>query len=262
MLKKASKPYSTLTMVWRYFLYRIKAGNKHSVQPPILFSFAENVLSGASKSTYKAAEKERQRLKNSKQVLDFVDYGKSGVLLEKAVADIAKKSLKPPKYAKLLSTIVEHQEAKSVLELGTSLGITTAYLARNEKTEVITLEGDPSVAQIAQSVWNQLGHKNIKCTVGPFEKTIESVLDTQYDVMYIDGNHRLEPTLRYFDQLQAAAHSKTLFIFDDIHYSVEMEQAWEAIKADERVSSTIDLFFVGVVYIDAALNKQHFTLSY
>lgn len=262
MHNEASKPYSTPYVVWRYFVYRVRAGSKHSVHPPTLFSFAKNVLPNARKLKYKAAEKERQRLKKSKQVLDFVDYGKSGVLLQKRVADIAKRSLKPTKYAKLLGKIVEHQKANRVLELGTSLGITTAYLALNKDTYVTTLEGDPSVAQIAKSVWNQLGHNNIDSVVGPFEKTIDTVLDEKYDVIYLDGNHRLEPTLRYFDQLQAAANQQTLFILDDIHYSPEMEQAWETLKKDERVTSTIDLFFIGLVYVDPALSKQHFTLSF
>lgn len=262
MSKANTQPYSAPKMVWDYFLYRIRARNKHSVHPPTLFSFAEKVLPAARRIRYKAAEKERKRLKTSLQIIDFVDYGKNGVLLQKKISDIAKKSLKPKKYARLLSAIVAHQNAKTVLELGTSLGITTAYLGMQKDTAVTTLEGDPNVAEVAHSIWNLLGHTNITSVVGSFEKTLETVIHQQYDVIYIDGNHKLEPTLRYFDQLQAASHPKTLFIFDDIHYSHQMEQAWEAIQQDDRVYSTIDLFFIGLVYIDPALSKQHITLAY
>jgi len=243
MPQASSKPYSAAKMLRRYLSYCFSAGSKNELQSPTLSEFAEEIIPYAKKIKYKAAEKERQRLKASKQILDFVDYGKSGVLLKKAVADIAKRSLKPPKYAKLLSKIVAHQQAKSVLELGTSLGITTAYLARNEQTKVTTLEGDPSVAKIAASVWNHLGHTNIKSIVGPFEKTIDQTLQNKYDVIYIDGNHRLLPTLRYFDQLQEASHKKTLFIFDDIHYSEEMEEAWKAIKQHFTKKINTDILY-------------------
>ena len=262
MSLSSSTPYSAPRMVWKYVKYRLKAGNKHSVHPPTLFNFAEQVLDKANRIKYRSAESERRRLKSSEQVLDFVDFGKSGVLLRKSVSDIAKRSLKSPKYAKLLCKIVAYHGAKHVLELGTSLGITTAYLARNKETTVTTLEGDPSVVKIAESVWNQLGHTNITSIVGPFEKTLDKVITEQYDIIYIDGNHRLDPTLRYFDQLLQASHSKTLFIFDDIHYSEEMEKAWKLLQADERVTSTIDLFFIGIVYIDPSLSKQNFTLKF
>lgn len=257
-----TKPYSALRMFWRYLIYRIKADNKHNVHPPTLFSFADGVFSRAKKMRYKDAENERERLKCSKQILDFVDYGKNGTLTQKPVAEIAKRSLKSPKYARLLGAIADHRQAKAVLELGTSLGITTAYLARQKNTHVTTLEGDASVAAIAQSVWNQLGHTNVLSIVGSFEKTLGEVLNKSYDLIYIDGNHRLEPTLRYFNQLLPSSHAQTLFVFDDIHYSKDMEKAWETIKKHPNVCSTIDLFFVGIVFVDPALTRQHFLLGY
>jgi predicted O-methyltransferase YrrM len=257
-----TKPYSVLQIGLKYIKYKWRAVNKHAVHSPRIFEFADKVLPSANKQKYKEAEKERKRLKKSKQVLDFVDYGKSGTIVVKAVSEIAKKSLKPPKYARLLGKIVDYYEATNVLELGASLGITTAYLAQNKSVAVTTLEGDSSVANIAQSVWNQLGHTNISCIIGPFEKTLDKAIMQQYDIIYIDGNHKLEPTLRYFDQLQIAAHSGTIFIFDDIHYSKQMEQAWQQIKEDERVTSTIDFFFIGVVFIDPALSKEHLELRY
>ncbi len=257
-----SKPYSATRLFWRYIIYRIRANNKHKVHSPTIFSFANEVFYSAKKMYYKTAEQERKRAKKSKQILDFVDYGKNGALLQKSVAEIAKRSLKSPKYARLLGAIVDHREAKTILELGTSLGITTAYLARQKNTRVTTLEGDPSVAAIAQSVWNQLGHTNITCIIGQFEKTLDNVVNQSFDIIYIDGNHRQEPTLRYFDLLLPSSHNQTLFVFDDIHYSREMEKAWETIKNHPRVYSTIDLFFMGIVYINPSLSKQHFTLRY
>ncbi|MFT4826775.1 MAG: putative O-methyltransferase YrrM [Bacteroidia bacterium] len=257
-----AKPYGKLAIAAAYAKYYFRAKNKHSIHPPTVYKIADEVLNAAHKVRYPNIESERSRLKKSKQVISFTDYGKSGNIFDKKIADIARVSLKPKKYAQLISKLVAHQAAKHVLELGTSLGITTAYLASNEDTDIHTMEGDSAVADIAQQVWNQLGLQNIKCTIGNFDTTLDQLQGKTFDVIYIDGNHKLEPTLRYFEILKQHATDKTLFIFDDIHYSKDMESAWDSIKAHNRTTSTIDLFFIGLVYIDPSLSKQHFELRY
>jgi predicted O-methyltransferase YrrM len=258
----SGKPYGRLTIAAAYAKYYLRAKNKHSVHPPTVYAIADKVLGAAYKIKHLDIESERARLKKSKQIISFTDYGKYGSVFEKKIADIANTTLKPKKYAQLISQLVAHHNAKDVLELGTSLGITTAYLARNEGTEIHTLEGDRTVADIAQHIWNQLGLQNVKCTIGNFDTTLDQLQGKTFDVIYIDGNHKLEPTLRYFEVLQQHATAKTLFIFDDIHYSKDMENAWDTIKAHSTTTSTIDLFFIGLVYIDPSLSKQHFTLRY
>jgi predicted O-methyltransferase YrrM len=262
MTEKSAKPYSKLNIATAYFRYRFKSLTKHGVHSPKVFEFMEEVLDSTSKSRNRKIERERKRLKESKQVIDFTDFGKSGNLFKKNVSDIARNSLKPKKYARLIAQTVNYYEAANVLELGTSLGITTAYIAQNENVKVHSLEGDPTVANIANSIWKHLGYKNITTTIGDFNATLGSLGDKTYDIIYIDGNHRLEPTLRYFEQLQRHANEKTLFIFDDIHYSPQMEKAWETIQANDSVTITIDLFFLGYVFIDKTLPKQNFTLRY
>jgi len=258
----SSKPYGKLAIAVAYAKYYLRAKSKHDVHPPTVYNIADEVLSTAHKIKHPDIESERSRLKKSKQVISFTDYGKSGNIFEKKIADISNAALKPKKYAQLISKLVAHHDAKNVLELGTSLGITTAYLARNEGTEIHTMEGDSTVADIAQHIWNQLGLQNIKCTIGDFDATLDQLQGKTFDVIYIDGNHKLGPTLRYFEVLQQHATSKTLFILDDIHYSKDMENAWDTIKAHSRTTSTIDLFFIGLVYIDPSLSKQHFELRY
>ena len=257
-----SKPYGKLAIAVAYAKYYLRAKNKHNVHPPTVYAIADEVLSTAHKVTHSDIESERVRLKKSQQIISFTDFGKSGNIFEKKVSDIAKNALKPKKYARLLSKLIAFHKAQNVLELGTSLGITTAYLAKNEGTQIHTMEGDLSVARISQSIWDHLGLKNIQCTTGNFDTTLDSLGTAQFDVIYIDGNHNLEPTLRYFDSLQQNATSNTLFIFDDIHYSKGMEEAWQKIKSHDRTTTTIDLFFIGLVYIDPSLSKQHFELRY
>ena len=262
MSNKSARPYSKISIATGYISYYLKAKKRHGTHSPAVYSFVENVVNKANKSKNKLIESERQRLENSKQSIDFIDYGKAGNIFKKNVSDIAKNSLKSKKYALLLSQLVKHYKAKNVLEVGTSLGITTAYIAQHKDVQVTTLEGDPTVAKIAQGVWDQLGLQNIACTVGNFDQTLDSVLDQQFDIIYIDGNHKLEPTVRYFNQLLTNAKPTTIFIFDDIHYSKQMEEAWAQIKSMSNVTITIDLFFLGIVFIDPKLSKQDFTIRY
>ena len=56
---------------------------------------------------------------------------------------------------------------------------------------------------------------------------------------------------------------ETILIFDDIHWSAEMEKAWAEIKANPSVTLTIDLFFIGLVFVrKAQKEKEHFIIRY
>ena len=158
--------------------------------------------------------------------------------------------------------IVQHFQPNKVLELGTSLGITTAYLAYDQSVDITTLEGSERVAQEAEQVWKNLKLSQIQCITGDFDKTLLSVTQQSFDLIYLDGNHRCEPTLAYFEMLKKNSYKKTIFIFDDIHYSKSMEEAWRQIKQQADVTITIDLFFVGLVWIDPSLSKENFVLRY
>lgn len=262
MTEKSAKPYSKFKIAFSYLRYYFYSLSKHGIHSPKVYDFIEGILERSSDVKSSSIERERTRLKKSKQVIDFKDFGKSGNLFQKNISDIAKGSLKPKKYARLLAQTIKHYKAKQVLELGTSLGITTAYIAQHSDVQVQTMEGDPSVAEIAKNVWNQLGLDNISCTTGAFDVTMDTLGDKKYDVIYIDGNHKLEPTLRYFDTLKRNATESTLFIFDDIHYSAQMEQAWSSLKDNPDSSITLDLFFLGFVFLDKTLPKQNFTLRF
>lgn len=258
--KKAAVPYSKLKIVRKYISYYFRSSTKSDIHSPFVYELVDQVVHKRRHPKTKLIEAERKRLTNSKAEIDFVDYGKAGNLFRKKVADIAKRALKPKKYAHLLRSIVYHYKAKNVLELGTSLGITTAYLAA-DGAQITTMEGDPNVANIAQNVWGQLGFKNIDCIVGNFDKTLDQ-LNGKYDVIYIDGNHSYEPTLRYFKHLHQHAHEDTLFIFDDIHYSKDMERAWNDLQEKTAVTLSVDLFFIGIVSLSTSYTKQHFEVRF
>ena len=255
-------PYGKLKIARKYAAYFFKSVTKHKVHSPTVFSFATEVLEKTSTSKQKKIEAERKRLLTSKQIIDFRDFGKNGGVFKRSVAEIAQSSLKSKKYAQLLSQLVKHYACKNILELGTSLGITTSYLAVNKGTEILTLEGDQSVHDIAQGIWNQLGLTNISSMVGDFEESLQKLPNQHYDLIYIDGNHKYEPTVRYFDELLKKSHDQTIFVFDDVHYSKGMEQAWKEIQNHTNATVSIDLFFLGVVFVNPTLTKQQFKLRF
>lgn len=262
-LQANSKPYSKLKIAFSYLFYYLNASNRHSVHSPFVYGFCTSALEKAHRLNFSSVEEVRRKFIKSKESIYFVDYGKDGNTIHKSIAIIASKSLKSKKYARLLAQSVAYFNSQSILEIGTSLGVTTAYLAKSTKGKVHTLEGDSQVAALANQGWATCGLSNITQTVGNFDNTLEIALQlATYDFIYVDGNHRFEPTLRYFELCLKQATADCVFVFDDIHYSKEMETAWQTIKQHPKVQATIDVFFLGYVFISPAITNQHYVLRF
>ena len=150
-----------------------------------------------------------------------------------------------------------------ILELGTSFGITTAYLATaDSRNRVVTLEGSESVLRVAQGVWRALRLENIEWIEGNIDNTLfaGSQIPAKLDLAYVDANHTYEATMRYADFLLARMVEKGIIVIDDIHYSESMERAWEALKADARVSTSMDLYHMGLLFVDPHYLKRHYRI--
>lgn len=162
--------------------------------------------------------------------------------------------------------LVKHYEPRHIIELGTSLGITTAYLSKaNPSANIITMEGSTSIVSVAAQNFKKLACSNIRLLNGNFDDLLPPVISelTTIDLAYIDGNHRLEPTLNYFAQFLDKKNNNSIFIFDDIHWSMAMEEAWEKIKAHPSVRCTIDIFFLGFVFFrEEFKSKQDFVIRF
>jgi len=264
--------YSSLTLLKKYSQYLIKAknGKGHGVHSPFVFTFIKEVLNNNNNPiNVEAIELHRNLLAQNKQSIQVWDRGAGSRQTnhtERTIQQIAKAALKPKKYSQLLHKIVAFYKPTQILEMGTSLGITTCYLAAgNTNAQVITLEGAPNVAAIAKDTFSQLGCKHIQVLEGDFDETLPKYMNTvdKIGLAYIDGNHRYAPTMQYFNTLLEKSAEETILIFDDIHWSAEMEKSWEAIKAHPAVTLTIDLFFIGLVFVrKAQKEKEHFIISY
>ena len=268
----------------------------HGVHSPYLFEWVRMVMS--DKNTYYVwdeIEEIRQEMLKDTRELEFVDYGSGGPLPTspskgrsanmRRVCDIAKGSLARRKEAQLLARLVgwlgrplltssprggigdeasEDRKGLTIVELGTSLGVTTAYLAAmDSRNKVVTYEGCPAVAEVARANWEKLGLSNIACVVG--EITVDSLqlaVDrlSGIDVAFIDANHTYEATLTYFNALASRVYEKSVVVVDDIHYNEDMEKAWKAICADERVMTTMDLYRMGLVFFDKHYWRKHYKM--
>lgn len=235
-----------------------------------MFDFITNVLNDTKQyDCYTGIEAQRSKLKANTQVIVVEDFGAGSTVIksnQRKVKDIANSSLKPPKFARLLFRMVQYYQPAIIVELGTSLGITSAYLSfGNKDAKLYTCEGASGIADIAQQTFGALHVNNVELIRGDFGNTLPELLSRikTPGFVFLDGNHRKAPTLQYFRELLAHSCATTIFVFDDIHWSPEMESAWSVIQNDPAVRLTIDLFFIGVVFINPDFKvKQHFTIRF
>ncbi|HTI11297.1 MAG TPA: class I SAM-dependent methyltransferase [Puia sp.] len=282
--------YSPFQLAKKYSRYYLTASNGkgHGIHSPFVYDFVRNVLNDSRDfPEYAIIERLRRQLVQDRTILPVADMGAGGALQatrQRSITDLARHAAKPKKLGQLLFRIARYYRPETVLELGTSLGLSTAYLAMGAggastgasetshgpatdrpSPHVFTIEGAPAVASVAKKNFHSLGLEGIDLTVGNFDAVLNSTLDRTgpVDLAFIDGNHRLAPTLRYFDLLMDGKPPSAVLIFDDIHWSGEMEAAWESIKQDSRVYLTIDLFFIGLVFFrDTFKVKQDFVIRF
>lgn len=264
--------YSTLQLAPKYLQYLLSAdnGKGHGIHSPFVFDLVTKVLCDKTRyPEYASIEGLRGALKRETRTIPTDDFGAGSSTpqgYERTVASIARKALKPPKFGQLFFRMAHYYRPATILELGTSLGITTTYLASgNPGAQVITLEGAPGIAAEARKNFGRLGLDRVRLVEGNFDDTLTPVLSglTRLDLAYVDGNHRLEPTLRYFRQMSFLLHADSVLIFDDIHWSEGMEEAWDILRKEPGVTCSVDLFYIGILFFNKAFaTPQHFTVRF
>ncbi|MET6995819.1 O-methyltransferase [Chitinophaga defluvii] len=258
------------TLAKKYLHYYFTAGNRHDVHSPFVYALIEEVLRDkTAKADFAEIELYRKSLLQSEETLQVTDLGAGSLVSDGAqrkVRDITRHAAKPAKFGQLFYRLAQYFKPRYLLELGTSMGLSTAYMAKAQAdSTVYTIEGCPNIARKAGQNFGALHIPNITQLVGNFDTVLPQVLQQipRLDWVYIDGNHRKAPTLEYFRQCLAHVQEDSIFIFDDIHWTPDMEEAWHTIQANEQVTLTIDLFFIGLVFFRKDFKiKQHFVLKY
>jgi predicted O-methyltransferase YrrM len=251
-----------------YILHRINAKTRHGIHSPFVYRLVDKVIYDFEpKKVYADIEAQRNQLLNDNRIITITDLGAGSHVnnnRKKKISDIAKNALKPPKLAQLLYRLAADMKPRNIIELGTCLGITTLYLQNaTPKAKVDTLEGCPETAGIAKEVFEKSGIKGVEQVIGNFDDTLPGVINglKELDFVFVDGNHQKDATLKYFEWCLPKVHENTLLIFDDIYWSKGMKEAWAEIKAHPKVTITVDLFWIGLVFFKTGQVKEDFMVK-
>lgn len=257
-----------LSLLPDYLRYLLISVTEHGIHSPFVYELTTKAIrTHLPISIQHKIEACRQRQWRNKSTIEVTDlgtaYGGNRHYI-RSIASIARHSSKPLKYAELLYRLSFFFKPSCILELGTSFGYSAMYLAAgNPSAKVITIEGCPNTAAIAQQNFLDTGFRSIESLTGNFDDLLMQVLnDAKPDFVYIDGNHQYEATLRYFNTLFIHSDENTVLIFDDIYWSAGMKKAWQEIKSHPRVSASVDVFMFGLVLFRKGMTKQHFVVRY
>ena len=252
-----------------YLKHWLTSKTRHGVHSPFVYHLIDEIIYDFhAKSDFLNIEPLRAKLLSDKRVLELTDLGAGSLVhnhKKRSVHRIARHALKSPKLAQLLYRLANHFSPANIVELGTCLGITTAYLAKAvPSAKVISIEGCPQTAAVAAENLKELDIKNTQLLVGNFDEILPGVINQldYLDFVFIDGNHRKEATLNYFNWCMPKLSENGILIFDDIYWSKGMKEAWQEIKMHPQVTVTIDLFWIGLVFIRPGQVKENFKIRF
>lgn len=241
-------------------IFRAKNTLGYGIHSPFLYDLVHFVIYDTNAYyCFEKIEKERLRLLNNQHTIYVDDFG-TGTSGNRRIDCIARTAIKPRKEAQMIFRIANALKPKCILELGTSLGITTAYLSNAAPHgKIITFEGSQAIADKAKNVFTQLHLNNITQVVGNINDQLPATLQTlnqPVDFAFIDANHQKDATLRYFDLIANHCTENSVILIDDIHASKDMAAAWEQIRNDQRVHACLDTFHTGIIFFRPQLPKR------
>lgn len=264
-------------LIKSYLKFLFHSKNEHGVHSPFVFDLVTKCFYNNTKyPEYYNLKSYRKSLLENKNTIEVTDFGAGSRVFKsntREISKIAQTAGITPKNAELLFRIVRYFQPKSILEIGTSLGLATSALSLgNINSKIITLEGCPNTIATAKKMFQVSSFKfpnnNVEFVNTEFNLYFENFkpetlnLKPQiFDLVYFDGNHSKKATLAYFEALLPTISNDSVWIFDDIHWSAEMEEAWEIIKNHPKVSVTIDTFQWGIVFFRAEQQKEHFIIN-
>ena len=250
---------------YTFFAHHKRGAGIHS---PFVFGLIADVFnSPVDSDDLIEIERLRKDLRKKKEKIHYNDPG-AGTRIKRqfprSIGEIVRTSSTQRKYGELLFKLVREYKPGNIIELGTSLGLGSMYLAKgNSKSQVHTIEGAVPLYQLAKANFEMAGFENIRIYNDLFISGLERLRKRvgNFDMVFFDGNHTFDHTLEYYEMCIPKITNESIFIFDDIHWSSGMEKLWERIIKDERVAVSIDLFQIGLVFFRKELSKQHFVIK-
>lgn len=254
-----------------YVSYWFEAKTRFKIHSPFVFDLVESVFRDKnSYPDYDKIERYEEELIRSRSIIETTDFGRRDIdgnptTYSGELGKLVKRRSQKKQQARLLYRLCGKFKPETILELGTAAGFSASYLKFPvPQSRMISLEGCPNLASVAEETFKELSIQNIEIRIGDFGKTLPEVLKEfqNLDFVFFDGNHRKEATLDYFAQCAEKTTENSLFVFDDIHWSPGMVEAWDIIRKDTRVTLSIDLFWLGLVFFRKDSPKQDFVIRY
>ncbi|MBN2214796.1 MAG: class I SAM-dependent methyltransferase [Bacteroidales bacterium] len=259
-----------VNLIFRYLSYKLFARHKygHGIHSPFVYSFIKKVLNGhEGLPCFQIIEKTRKQYLKRNESIVIHGYGAGSRTSKKNIRrlrEIVRTSAVSAKYGRMLSRLVAFYQPEFIAELGTSAGISTAYLASAKPSaKVITAEGNSDLAKVAAKTFHDLNLKNVELITDTFENALQHMLRILKGrlLVFIDGDHQYQKLLSYFRKVLDYP-DECLIVLDDIRWSVDMLKAWKEIISDPRVKVSIDLFLMGMAFLNTNIHKQHFVIRF
>lgn len=252
-----------LLRVTRFIKHILSA--KHTggfgVHSPFVFEFFKNILE--EKIPYyqfKTIEQIRFSVLSEKQSFFIRDLGSSIDRIPKIALSEANR-LNNPRVGQLLFRIVEKYQCRNITELGTSTGIYTLYLASSSpQIKCLTFETCRQTAAKAKQNFVKAGSENIQLIEGNIAEMLSETLlrEKPQDLFFLNASHILGNTPEIFNQCLNFCHDKSIIVINDIYRSDIMYKVWKQIIAHQRVTTSIDIYHMGFIFLNPELNKQNY----
>lgn len=253
-------------IAYSYITYLIRSSNQHGVHSPFVYQFITKCLYNKKDNNDTLLLKRiKQSLLNNTSIIKVTDFGAGSRVFksnQREVKKIAQTAGISAKRSKLLHKIIRYFEPQKILEIGTSLGLASSAMALgNPQSKIISIEGCPETSRIAQETFSFFNINNITTVISHFDDYIDNIDKSEkLDFIYFDGNHSKTATLSYFHKLLSTTKNNSIWIFDDIHWSHDMEEAWQEIVANPNVTVSIDTFQWGIIFFRKEQEKEHFII--
>lgn len=257
---------SLISRIPLYISYFLNVVDEHSLHPPFIYDLYTKIIKGGEQPV-KEIEAIRKELLNSDEVIKYHSYGEQSSLNEisrSRIASITRSGINKASNSSLFVRLVKFFECKSIIELGTSLGINTSYLALADKSATVyTFEGHSQLIEKARSTFDRLSITNVEIIKGNIDETLPDFLKRikKIDFILLDANHQKEATWNYFSYFIPWVHENSVMVIDDIRWNKEMYDAWNVLKDHDKVSLSVDLMDLGLLFFSRRMKKQHYTLK-
>ena len=252
----------TLRQVVEYLKFLFMAKSPESMHSPFMFELLPRAFD-QNRAYYAFAEIELTRhiLGQSDLMIDSPDRGAgSKRRKDRSVSEFVQAALSSPRQCEFLFRMVEYLKPQVTVEIGSALGISTSYLAKAHNAgRVFAFEGNPMFVETARNVISDHGISNVEFIEGNFDETLPGVLNKIPPVSFafIDGNHRIQPTLDYFDLICKHASEECVIVVDDIRWTREMLEALPAMTPE-----LAGAFSFGIVFLsDRFKGTEHHLIA-